>query len=69
MMNQYISRFLATIIVLQEGLRLPLIGESVLLASGAKLYKIDNERYMIGGYAADGSDVQIYFDLYVLGHL
>lgn len=34
-------------------------GESILLDSGAKLFKRKN-RYFVGGYAADGSDVIRY---------
>ena len=61
MKNVYIDAAKAKKIAKNENLEFPLQKrESVLLKSGAKLFKHYNGKYFIGGYAADGKDVDCY---------
>ena len=61
MKNVYINAAMAKKIAKDESLPFPLKKrESVLLKTGAKLFKHYNGRYYIGGYAASGKDVDFY---------
>ena len=62
MENLMINAQKATWICRKElgGIKVPPKGEAYLLRTGAKLAKMRNGMYLIGGYACDGSDVDPY---------
>lgn len=62
--NLYVCAKMAQDICADENIPFPLSnGDSYLLKTGAKINKHRN-RYVIGGYAADGSDVTYYENNY-----
>ena len=59
-MTRDLSKCQAVAILLIDGIDMPAIGESVMVKSGAKLYRIDRSYFILSGYAQDGSDIFHY---------
>lgn len=59
-MTRDLTKCQAVAVVLRDGVDMPEIGGSVMVKSGAKLFRIDRKEFVLSGYAHDGSDVTCY---------